>query len=119
MPGYAEKYCCPVCKSNPIYDSEGTPLYGESQKCECCGNSVCGTCGYTDDDRHNMYENGSMPEYIYSTFLAEDFICHTCIVNSEKDYIDNIPQEDLPLHINEVWYEDENQDYFNQKLKNL
>ena len=37
--------------------------------------------------------------------------------NAEKDYIDNLPEEDLPLHINDKWYYDENIEYFNQKLQ--
>jgi len=111
------KYLCPVCKTQPTYDSEGVPLSGGSQKCECCGKRACHTCGYTDEDRHTMHEGGYMSEYIYSTFIADDFICDTCVINAEKDYIDNIPKEDLPCHINDEWYQDENKDYFNQKLR--
>ena len=113
----AEKYCCPVCKTIPIYDSQGTLLSGESQICECCSKRICVLCGYTDDDRHTMFEGGFMPEYIYSTFISDDFICHNCIVNAEKDYIDSIPKIEIPLHVNDIWYEDENKDYFNQKLQ--
>lgn len=119
MGKYGEKYCCPVCKIQPIYDSEGKPLAGESIKCECCNIYVCGTCGYTDEDRYTMHENGHMPEYLYSTFLTDDFICCTCMTNAEKDYIDEVPLEYLPLYVNHEWFDEKNEEYFKKKFQNI
>jgi len=113
------KYLCPVCLTQPIYDYEGNPLSGESLQCESCQKFVCGPCGYTDEDRRTMFDSGALPEYLYDTYLTYDFVCHTCIINAEKDLIDEIPKENLPCHINDIWYEDENKEYFNKKLQNM
>jgi hypothetical protein len=111
-------YLCPVCESQPIYDSDGIPLSGESVICECCSKYVCVSCVYTAEDRQTMYECKSFPKYIYEAFLDLDEVCMNCITNNEKDYIDSEDKkENLPLHINTTWLSIENLNYFLKKLK--
>jgi hypothetical protein len=111
-----DKYNCPVCKVNTIYDGEGL-LLGESLECECCNKRVCHLCLESAKDREEQLEIGYMPKYLISTFIELDMVCSECLNNAEKDYIDEIPYEDLPLHINNLWWDEfKSKEYFIKKL---
>lgn len=112
------KLLCPICGVEPICNSSGEPLLDESGMCGLCGKHACRNCHHTDEDIKAMEQSGDLPLYISTSIEPHwDGICTKCLCNIEKDYIDEIPPEDLPLHINDDWYFDENKPYFNQRLE--
>jgi hypothetical protein len=94
---------CPICETEPIFDSEG-PIMGVSDQCECCGERICRGCSYIDMDFW-MNEDSDFPEYLKKNIDPSwDVVCNNCVANIELDYIDEVPYQDLPLFINQEWY---------------
>lgn len=113
-----KSFLCPICGLQPMCDSTGELLLDESGTCGLCGRHVCRGCVFTDEDLRSMDHSGDLPQYIVTSIEPHwDYLCWECLCNIEKDYIDEIPSEDLPLHINDDWYFKENKPYFNKKLE--
>ena len=122
MKGYRQKmsyecrYLCQICKITPIFDQDG-PLLGASEKCECCGQHVCRGCAFIDIDFW-LGKHSDIPDHIKNALdISWDVVCNTCMQNIEKDYIDEVPPQDLPLFVNHEWYFPETTlPYFKDKL---
>ena len=107
---------CPVCNTTQLRN-KGL-LLCEAYICGLCEKEVCRECIYTYEDITAMNLSGDIPQYIVINIEPHiEYICNKCLCNIEKDYIDEIPSENLPLHINDDWYFEENKSYFNQTLK--
>jgi len=114
----AHLWTCPSCTTPQPHDT----LYGG--RCTICCGIICMECLRVFNDTRRSYLSPEYTDYlktirphiIHRALIA---ICISCVTKTETEFMRTYPYEQLPLLINHMWYGENTDRLYKDRLQGL